>query len=155
MLVLERTNVRDLRADALPFAPEIVAADLSFISLRLVIPAFAGLSSDEADLVLLVKPQFEAGREEVEPGGVVRDPDVWSRTIGEVAEACAREGLTPVGVMASPIAGPAGNVEFLLHAAKGGRLGSPDVPGAVAEGREVATGRATSDGSEMDRRVTP
>ncbi len=143
VLVLERTNVRDLRADTLPFAPEIVAADLSFISLRLVIPVFAELSADEADLVLLVKPQFEARREEVEAGGVVRDPDVWSRTIGEVVDACAHEGLTPVGVMASPIAGPAGNVEFLLHAAKGGPQGSPDVPGAIAEGREVAAGRAT------------
>ncbi len=143
VLVLERTNVRDLRPDALPFAPEVVVADLSFISLRVVIPALAGLSTDDADVVVLVKPQFEAGREEVEGGGVVRDTEVWARTIAEVAGACADAGLAPLDVTASPIAGPAGNVEFLLHAVKGRANGSPDVPRAIAEGRAVAAGRAT------------
>ncbi|MCI0635718.1 MAG: TlyA family RNA methyltransferase [Actinobacteria bacterium] len=156
VLVLERTNVRDLRPDVLPFAPEIVVADLSFISLRTVIPVFADVSSDDADVVLLVKPQFEALREEVEAGGVVRDTDVWARTIGEVADACTAAELTSVGVMASPIAGPAGNVEFLLHAVKGGVHGSPDIARAIAEGRDVAAGRATN-GSEpvaVDHRPT-
>jgi 23S rRNA (cytidine1920-2'-O)/16S rRNA (cytidine1409-2'-O)-methyltransferase len=146
VLVLERTNVRDLRPDTLPFPPEIVVADLSFISLRLVIPVFADVSSDDADVVLLVKPQFEALREEIEPGGVVRDIDVWARTIGEVADACTAAGLTPLGVTASPIAGPAGNVEFLLHAAKHSVHGPPDIARAIAEGRDVAAG--TTNGSE-------
>jgi 23S rRNA (cytidine1920-2'-O)/16S rRNA (cytidine1409-2'-O)-methyltransferase len=143
VLVLERTNVRDLRPDELPVTPGVVAADLSFISLRLVIPVFAEVSSDDAHVVLLVKPQFEAAREEVESGGVVRDSDVWARTIGEVADACAEAGLMPTGVMASPIAGPAGNVEFLLSAAKGRSHGSPDVAGAIAEGRRVSAARST------------
>ena len=145
VLVLERTNVRDLRPDALPFEPEVVVADLSFISLRLVLRVFAELSSADVDVVLLVKPQFEAGRDEIEAGGVVRDADIWSRTIGEIADGCSATGLTPLGVMASPIAGPAGNVEFLLHAARGGVRGAPDVPRAIAEAREIAAGHAAND----------
>jgi 23S rRNA (cytidine1920-2'-O)/16S rRNA (cytidine1409-2'-O)-methyltransferase len=144
--VLERTNVRDLRAEALPFAPEIVVADLSFISLRLVVGALAGLAADEANLVLLVKPQFEAGRDGVGPGGVVRDPEGWAAAIRGVADASEGAGLRPVDVMASPVRGPAGNVEFLLHAvtATGARAGAdaePDVGAAVAAGLEIA-GRA-------------
>ena len=145
--VLERTNVRDLRADALPFAPEIVVADLSFISLRLVVGALAGIAAEGgADLVLLVKPQFEAGRDAVGPGGVVRDPEGWRTAILGVAEASEAAGLRPADVMASPVRGPAGNVEFLLHAVKtatggAGREIELDVRAAVAAGLEIA-GRA-------------
>jgi 23S rRNA (cytidine1920-2'-O)/16S rRNA (cytidine1409-2'-O)-methyltransferase len=143
--VLERTNVRDLRADALPFAPEIVVVDLSFISLRLVVGTLARLAAREADFVLLVKPQFEAGRARVGSGGVVRDPAVWTDAITDVAESCRVAGLRPVGVMASPVRGPAGNVEFLLYAVTAGVDGPPgpvqdlDVDAAVAAGREVAS----------------
>jgi 23S rRNA (cytidine1920-2'-O)/16S rRNA (cytidine1409-2'-O)-methyltransferase len=140
--VLERTNVRDLLPDALPFAPEIVVADLSFISLRLAVGALAGVASEGAQLVLLVKPQFEAGRDAVGPGGVVRDPEGWADAIRGVAEAAAGAGLPPLGVMASPVRGPAGNVEFLLHASKTAGTGSEiDVDAAVASGLEIA-GRA-------------
>lgn len=137
--VLERTNVRYLVSEALPFAPQIVAADLSFISLRLVLPALASVAAEEAELVLLIKPQFEAGRDAVGPGGVVGDPDRWAEAIRGVAEAAVTAGLRPLAVMASPIRGPAGNVEFLLHATTadgpGAELG---VDAAVAAGLEIA-----------------
>ena len=137
--VLDRTNVRDLRPDDLPYAPGIVVADLSFISLRLAVPALAGVCSEGADLVLLVKPQFEVGRERVGSGGVVRDADAWRDAILGVAAAASEHGLSPVGVMASPLPGPAGNIEFPLHATMGSGAGAAlDVEAALAEGRAVA-----------------
>jgi len=139
--VLERTNVRDLRPDDLPFEPEVLVADLSFTSLRPVVPVLAELATVDADLVFLVKPQFEADRGDVEPGGVVRDAEIWARAIGDVADACAESGLAPVQVMASPIRGPAGNVEFLLHVVGRG-AGAMDVDRAIAEGRGIAADRA-------------
>lgn len=139
--VLERTDVRDLRSQSLPFAPDLVTADLSFISLRLVIPVLADLANDQADLVLLVKPQFEAGRARVGSGGVVRDPSARAGAIRTVAAACERSGLAVVGVMASPLTGPAGNVEFPLHARKGAMGTAFDLEAAIeagtAEGRSV------------------
>lgn len=135
--VLERTNARDLLPGDLPFEPDVVVADLSFISLALVVPALAMVSSPSADLILLVKPQFEAGRGEVGRGGVVRDPAVWRRVIGTVAEACRASGLAPQAIMASPLPGPSGNVEFLVHAAKGREERPLDVEGALEEGRRI------------------
>lgn len=132
--VLERCNVRDLRPEQLPEPVQVVVADLSFISLTKVLPALAGVADDDADLVLLVKPQFEAGREQVGSGGVVRDPAVRRRAVERVADACREHGLGPVAVMRSPITGPAGNVEVFLHAVRG-RSGTPlDVASAVEEG---------------------
>ncbi|HEX9342985.1 MAG TPA: SAM-dependent methyltransferase, partial [Actinomycetota bacterium] len=95
----------------------VVAADLSFISLRLVLPTLAALLGPSGDggLVLLVKPQFEAGREAVGKGGVVRDPAVRAAAVRSVAERAAALGLGVAGVCASPLPGPAGNVEFFLH----------------------------------------
>ena len=142
--VLERTNVRDLRPEALPFAPEIVVADLSFISLRPVVGTLATIAADDAEFVLLVKPQFEAARDAVGPGGVVRDPEAWADAIRGVAESAVAAGLRPTGLMASSVRGPAGNVEFLLHATRTAGA-TPDVvldvDAAVADGREIA-GRA-------------
>ena len=115
--VLERTNVRDLQPEALPNAPDLVTADLSFISLRLVLPALVRCSAPGTDFVLLVKPQFEAGRSEAEGGGgVVRDAEVWRRVLQSVATAAEELGLEVDDVMPSPLLGPAGNVEFFLHA---------------------------------------
>jgi 23S rRNA (cytidine1920-2'-O)/16S rRNA (cytidine1409-2'-O)-methyltransferase len=114
VIVLERTNVRDLQPGALPCAPEVVTADLSFISLRQVLPALARCAAPDADIIALVKPQFEAGRDEVGKG-VVADPSVWKRVLGAIAAAFASEGLDVLGVMASPLLGPAGNVEFLIY----------------------------------------
>ena len=137
--VLDRTNVRDLRPEDLPYAPGIVVADLSFISLRLAIPALARVCSGEADLVLLVKPQFEVGRERVGSGGVVRDPDAWRDAILGVADASSEQGLSPIAVMASPLPGPAGNIEFPLHARVGPAAAIVrDVEGALEEARAIA-----------------
>jgi 23S rRNA (cytidine1920-2'-O)/16S rRNA (cytidine1409-2'-O)-methyltransferase len=131
--VLERTNVRELRRDTLPLAPSLVVADLSFIPLALALPALAEISTQDSEFVLLVKPQFEALPREVEPGGVVRDPAVHRRAIERVATACTELGLASMSVMASPLRGPAGNAEFLLHALKGATASALDVDAALEE----------------------
>jgi 23S rRNA (cytidine1920-2'-O)/16S rRNA (cytidine1409-2'-O)-methyltransferase len=136
--VLERTNVRDLTPDALPFAPEVVTADLSFISLRGVLPTLALIAARRVEFVLLVKPQFEVRRDRVGPGGVVRDPEAWRDAVEGVAEVCTREGLSVLSAMASPVLGPAGNVEFLLHAVEGAGTVSFDPSGAIAEAERRA-----------------
>jgi 23S rRNA (cytidine1920-2'-O)/16S rRNA (cytidine1409-2'-O)-methyltransferase len=137
--VLDRTNVRDLRPEDLPYAPGIVVADLSFISLGLAIPALSGIASGDADLVLLVKPQFEVGRVRVGSGGVVRDPDAWRDAILGVADAFSEHGLSPIAVMASPLPGPAGNIEFPLHATVGSAATAVlDVESALEEARAIA-----------------
>lgn len=133
VMVMERTNVRDLRAEDLPYAPDLIVADLSFISLRTVLPALAAAAEVGADFVLLVKPQFEAGPDGVGRGGVVRDPDVWLRVLRETMAACREAGLGPLDAIPSPLRGPAGNVEFLLHA----RAGDP--------GRDVDLDRVLAD----------
>ena len=117
--VMEKTNVRELGPDHLPYRPSIVTADLSFISLRLAVGALIRVAEPLADLVLLVKPQFEAGRDHVGRGGVVRDPDAWRRAIEEVADATRAAGAGNAALIVSPVKGPAGNVEFLLHARVG------------------------------------
>ncbi len=135
--LLERTNVRDLTAQHLPTPPGLVVADLSFISLRLVLPVLVALASASAHLILLVKPQFEAGPEGVGRGGVVRDPAVWRRVLEQVARSCDEAGAGPVDVMVSPLRGPAGNVEFLLHARKGAEAVELDIEGAMFAAQEV------------------
>jgi 23S rRNA (cytidine1920-2'-O)/16S rRNA (cytidine1409-2'-O)-methyltransferase len=138
--VHERTNIRDVRPGDLGAPAEVLVADLSFISLRTVLPGALALAVAGADVVLLVKPQFEAGREEAARGrGVISDPTVWRRVLDEVAGALAGLGTTIMGAMASPLRGADGNVEFLLHARTGLAGRGPDVPDllerAVVEGR--------------------
>lgn len=135
--IMERTNVRDLAPEMLPYRPSLVTADLSFISLRSVVDRLLDVVESLADLVLLIKPQFEARKEEVERGGVVRDRDVWRRTIAEVSDATRAAGAVPVGLIVSPVKGPAGNVEFLLHARTAGE-GVLDIDGAIASAGELA-----------------
>jgi 23S rRNA (cytidine1920-2'-O)/16S rRNA (cytidine1409-2'-O)-methyltransferase len=135
--VLERTNVRDVTLDHLPYASELVVADLSFISVRLVLPTLARLATADAVFLILVKPQFEAGRADVGGGGVVRDPEVWTRVLDEVVAGGAALGLGARALMASPLPGPAGNVEFVLQLGPGAEDGA-DVAAAVREGTEVA-----------------
>jgi 23S rRNA (cytidine1920-2'-O)/16S rRNA (cytidine1409-2'-O)-methyltransferase len=137
VFVLERTNVRDMTPEMLPFVPDLVVADLSFVSLRKVLGALERLATTGADHVVLVKPQFEAGRDEVGSGGVVRDPDVWRRAVTDVAEAGRSVGLQPQAVMASPLTGPAGNVEFPLLLTSRGDARELDVDGAIAEGEAI------------------
>jgi 23S rRNA (cytidine1920-2'-O)/16S rRNA (cytidine1409-2'-O)-methyltransferase len=138
---MERTNVRDVRPGDLPYAPDVVVADLSFISLRTVVPVLAELAAPGADLILLVKPQFEAGRDDVGRGGVVRDPAVWRRCIDEVAAVCEQAHLAPLAVMASPLPGPAGNVEFLLQAREGAEPVAFDPTRAVEDGLALVGSR--------------
>lgn len=112
---MERTNARNLTGTTLPEPVSLATVDVSFISLRLVLaPIASTFGPDGGDLIPLVKPQFEAGRAEAK-GGVVRDPAVHARVLREVTEAAVAAGLTPMGQIESPILGPEGNHEFLLH----------------------------------------
>ncbi|MFC9790717.1 TlyA family RNA methyltransferase [Rhodococcus sp. NPDC127528] len=112
--VVDRTNVRSLQPDQIGGPVELVVADLSFISLKLVLPAFVACAADGADLVPMVKPQFEVGKDRVGSGGVVRDPELRIEAVHEVALAADAAGLRTLGVVASPLPGPSGNVEFFL-----------------------------------------
>jgi 23S rRNA (cytidine1920-2'-O)/16S rRNA (cytidine1409-2'-O)-methyltransferase len=117
--VRERTNIRSLEPAGVEGGPfDVLVADLSFISLVTVAPVLAGdLARRGGDIVVLVKPQFEAGRAEVSRGkGVIRRPEVRLAALRRVASAFASHGATIMGAMASPLLGPAGNAEFLLHA---------------------------------------
>lgn len=135
--ILERTNIKGIDSVDLPFPPDLIVADLSFISLRSVIGHLADIAAPRAGFVLLVKPQFEAGREMVGKGGVVRDPDVWRTVLKGVVDACRKHDLAPMGVMASPLRGPAGNVEFLLYARSGSEMLDIDLGPALAAGSAI------------------
>ena len=135
--VMERTNVRDLRADDLAGPVDLITADLSFVSLAAVVPVLVSLGGEGVDLVLLLKPQFEAPRDQVERGGVVTDPAVWLESLRRVASACVDAGAGVLAAMASPLPGPAGNVEFFLHARAGHAGAAVDLEAAVAEGAAV------------------
>ena len=115
--VIENTNARHLKAGDLPDRGPItrVSIDVSFISLRHIFPVLPDLVARPCDIVALVKPQFEAGRQDVGKGGLVTDPDVHTRVIAEVTAAAAAVGLERVAVMDSPITGAHGNKEFLMH----------------------------------------
>lgn len=127
VVVLDRTNVRFLTSESVPPpAPDLVVADLSFISLTLVLAALRSVAAPDADFVLLVKPQFEAGRSRVGKGGVVRDPAVWAEAMRRVVDRGADLGLGLVHAVASPLPGPAGNIEFFLHLRAGGAAAADD-----------------------------
>ena len=139
VVVLERTNVRHLGADDVPPpAPDLVVADLSFISLALVLPALRAVAAANADFALMVKPQFEAGRAAVGKGGVVRDPAGWQAAIEAVATAAHNLGLGMVGACVSPLPGPSGNIEFFVHLRQGADADpSAVIPAAVAQGERL------------------
>jgi 23S rRNA (cytidine1920-2'-O)/16S rRNA (cytidine1409-2'-O)-methyltransferase len=115
VLVIERMNARTLEPSDLPGPVDIVTIDVSFISLRHIFPRVPGLLRPSADVVALVKPQFEAGRSEVGKKGVVRDPAVHERVVHEATGWAAEVGLSRVGMTKSPITGDTGNREFFLH----------------------------------------
>ena len=134
--VMERTNVRSLGATEAGGEADLVCADLSFISLRTVAGALIGLVAPGGDLIVLVKPQFEAGRVEASRGsGVIRDPAVWRRVLEEVRDAFLDKDAAMLDVMVSPLEGAHGNVEFLAHLRRGAgsSAGVPDLAGIVAE----------------------
>ncbi len=146
--VRERTNARDLLPGDLGALAEVLVADLSFISLRTVLPAMLPLAEPGADVVLLVKPQFEAGRQEAARGkGVITDPAIWRRVLDEVVAALLELGAVIMGAMASPLTGADGNVEFLLHA-RTATAQPPTAPAALLDGalgeadRLLAAGRS-------------
>jgi 23S rRNA (cytidine1920-2'-O)/16S rRNA (cytidine1409-2'-O)-methyltransferase len=112
--VLERCNARELCAQALPFVPELVSVDVSFISLRLVLPRIAELAP-QAEVIALVKPQFEVGRERVGKGGVVRDDALRAEAVRSVADCACALGYRVLGQVDSRLAGPKGNREIFLH----------------------------------------
>jgi 23S rRNA (cytidine1920-2'-O)/16S rRNA (cytidine1409-2'-O)-methyltransferase len=114
VVVVERTNVRELTPDAIDGKVDAVVADLSFISLSTVLPALTGCASAGADIVPMVKPQFEVGKGQVGAGGVVHNPDLRAGAVLGVAHRAAELGWHAVGVTPSPLPGPSGNVEYFL-----------------------------------------
>lgn len=139
--VIDRTNVRNLTPEMIGGPVDLIVADLSFISLRLVLPALTACLRADGDLVPMVKPQFEVGRERLGSGGVVRSAELRAEVVAEVVGAAAELGLTPRGVTASPLPGPAGNVEYFLWLRRGSPLAASDVRQAVDTA--VAEGPAT------------
>jgi 23S rRNA (cytidine1920-2'-O)/16S rRNA (cytidine1409-2'-O)-methyltransferase len=119
VVIHDRTNIRHLTGDVIGDLIDLVVADLSFISLTLVLPALAAVSKPEADFVVMVKPQFEVGREKLGAGGVVRDPALRKAAVIEVADSAYDVGLGTLGIAASPLPGPAGNVEYFLWLRRG------------------------------------
>ena len=124
--VLDRTNIRHLTGEMIGAPIDLVVADLSFISLTLVLPALAAVSKPDADYLLMVKPQFEVGREHLGAGGVVRDPALRKSAVLDVAESAYDVGLGTLGVVASSLPGPAGNVEYFLWLRRGAPSINPD-----------------------------
>ena len=123
--VLDRVNVRGLVAEQVAPAPDLVVADLSFISLTQVLPALVSCAAPTADFVLMVKPQFEVGRELV-GAGVVRDPGLRAAAVTGVAVTAAALGLGVAGITASPLPGPSGNVEYFLWLRRGAPALDPE-----------------------------
>jgi len=115
VVVFEKTNVRYLEPNRLPHVANIATIDVSFISLRLVLPQVRKLLENNSVVVALIKPQFEVGKGKVGKGGVVRSPDEHQRVIEEVKAAALGFGYDPLGVIESPLLGPKGNKEFLIH----------------------------------------
>ncbi|MDT5043691.1 MAG: rRNA (cytidine1920-2-O)/16S rRNA (cytidine1409-2-O)-methyltransferase [Actinoplanes sp.] len=153
VVVLERTNVRTLTPEAIGGTVDLTVADLSFISLRLVLPALAACTAPGGDLALMVKPQFEVGRERVGAGGVVRDPGLRAEAVLEVAAAGAELGLGVAAVTASPLPGPSGNVEFFIWFRRGAPPADPDrVRAVVSAGLsgEVTSGGPTPDSASLE-----
>jgi 23S rRNA (cytidine1920-2'-O)/16S rRNA (cytidine1409-2'-O)-methyltransferase len=134
VVTMERTNARYLERLAEPVS--LVAIDVSFISLDLILPAVKGwLTPEQSDIVALVKPQFEAGRSQVGKGGIVKDPAIWRAVLSRIVSWSNEQGLGPAGLMRSPIEGASGNVEFLLWLQPGRGLPAEEaasLPGKAA-----------------------
>lgn len=138
--VLERTNVRDLAAESIGGSVDIVVADLSFISLSTVLPALTSCASEHADILPMVKPQFEVGKDQVGAGGVVADPGLRISAVLAVARRAEQLNWHTVGVTASPLPGPAGNVEYFL------RLRASTDAALHGDALEQAVARAVAEG---------
>ena len=131
--VLERVNARALERDLLPYRPDLVVVDLSFISLRTVLPAVLGCAAGEFDCLAMVKPQFEVGRERLGRGGVVRDAALRRAAVAGVAVFAREHGASVLGFASSGLPGPAGNRETFVWLGEGARGGLDDVAAALEE----------------------
>ena len=131
--VIERCNARALRPDQLPYAPDLIAIDVSFISLAKVLPAVLGCAAERFDCLALVKPQFEVGRGEVGKGGVVRDAAARRGALVAVGLSARGLGASVVGYARSGLPGPKGNLETFVWLAEAGRRGEVDLEAAALE----------------------
>lgn len=147
VVVMDRTNVRTLTPDSVGGPVDLVVADLSFISLHLVLAPLVGLTEPEGDLALMVKPQFEVGRDRIGRGGVVRDPGLRAEAVAGVAQAAATLGWGARLIARSPLPGPSGNVEFFLWLRRG--------PAAVTDTDIARAVRADAPAGGPDERVDP
>ena len=130
--VVDRTNVRELTPETIGGPVDLVVGDLSFISLLLVLEPLIGVTREDGDLALMVKPQFEVGKDRLGKGGVVRDPGLRAEAVSGVADAAAAKGWGAKAVAASPLPGPSGNVEFFLWLRRGpAEIGPDDIDRAV------------------------
>jgi 23S rRNA (cytidine1920-2'-O)/16S rRNA (cytidine1409-2'-O)-methyltransferase len=129
--VIERRNARSLSADELPYAPDLIVVDVSFISLQKVLPAAFEVASERFDCLALIKPQFEVGREQIGKGGVVRDAAARRRALIDVGEAALGMGSAVLGYASSGLPGPKGNRETFVWLAEGSRGGLDDLAGAA------------------------
>ena len=131
--VVERTNARELERGGLPYAPDLIVGDVSFISLAKVLPALVSCAAPRFDALVLCKPQFEVGRGRVGKGGVVRDPDARRDALRSVADAAAALGATVAGFASSGLPGPKGNLETFVWLTDAGRPGVDDLDAALRE----------------------
>lgn len=137
---LDRTNIRTLDPDLVAPPPDLVVGDLSFISLRLVLPALIRATAIEADLLLMVKPQFEVGKDQLGHGGVVRDTSLHARAVVAVARTATTLNRGVQAVVASPLPGPSGNVEYFVHFHRDGTYGEEEIEAMTAQA--IAAGPA-------------
>ena len=128
---LERTNLRYITEEQIPEQLDLAVMDVSFISIRLVLPAVKRLLKDDADIICLIKPQFEAGRDKVGKKGVVREPETHKEVLDNFVALAGELGFTILGLTFSPVKGPEGNIEFLGH------LTLADVPGILPDTADV------------------
>jgi 23S rRNA (cytidine1920-2'-O)/16S rRNA (cytidine1409-2'-O)-methyltransferase len=145
--VHDRTNIRDLGHETIGGPVDVVVGDLSFISLELVLDALVGATREDGDLALMVKPQFEVGKDRVGKGGVVREPMLRAEAVAAVAAAAARRGWGARAVTTSPLPGPSGNVEYFLWLRRGAAT--------VGEDEIVAEVRRTADLGVPGEKVVP
>ncbi|WP_258175397.1 TlyA family RNA methyltransferase [Actinopolyspora mortivallis] len=151
VVVRERKNVRHLERADVGEPVDLVVADLSFISLRLILPALSECVHQESDLVLMVKPQFEVGKERLGAGGVVRDPALRAEAVLGVIATAAEHELRPQAVTASPLPGPSGNVEYFVWLNQRVRADGPDVTTMVTEAVTSSPGEQLAGGRTSER----
>jgi 23S rRNA (cytidine1920-2'-O)/16S rRNA (cytidine1409-2'-O)-methyltransferase len=138
VVVHDRTNIRELTPDLVGGPVDLVVGDLSFISLELVLDPLLAVTAPDGELALMVKPQFEVGKDRVGKGGVVRDLDLRAEAVTTIAEAAARRGWGAVAVTTSPLPGPSGNVEFFLLLRHGpARIGADEIAAEVQRSRAL------------------